>query len=296
MRFLVLSSLLLGACGGGGGATSIPGDFKPTGEKLLTVDGKYDITQDMVDAVTRLTPEAEIESLKQSGSYSTMVEQIGLGEVLYREALKENLHKDPAIQKALMMKEREALAQELLSKRVESRITPEAVQRLYDERGVQYKRPQARARHILVQEEALASEIMKKLSEGADFADLAKEFTIDARTRGEGGDLGWFQRDKLIEEVAAVAFDGEIGQPQGPVETRFGFHIIEPIERRDAIPLDEVRGELENELRKKEYGAVIEEVRAGLAYERFGEVKEIHDKTSAWGANGPAMPHPPGDH
>ncbi|MCB9674290.1 MAG: hypothetical protein H6737_04185 [Alphaproteobacteria bacterium] len=108
MRFLVLSSLLLGACGGGGGATSVPGDFKPTGEKLLTVDGKYDITQDMVDAVTRLTPEAEIESLKQSGSYSTMVEQIGLGEVLYREALKENLHKDPAIQKALMMKEREA--------------------------------------------------------------------------------------------------------------------------------------------------------------------------------------------
>ncbi|MEZ4317802.1 MAG: peptidylprolyl isomerase [Myxococcota bacterium] len=286
-------AVVLGGCNGAPKERT-PGEFKATGEKLLTVNGDAVVTSDMVDAVTRFTSEAELAEHKKTGRYVTMVEQIGLGEVLYREALAAKLDKDPEILKALAMKERETLAQELLAKRVEERITDEAIQRLYDERGVQYKRPQARARHILVTEEALANEIMEKLGKGEDFATLAKEFTIDARTRGEGGNLGWFQRDKLIEEVAAVAFDAEIGKPQGPVQTRFGYHIIEPLERRDAIPLEEVRSELENELRQKEFAAVIEEVKAGLKYERFGEALEVHNATDAWGVTGSDAP--PGDH
>lgn len=294
MRFLVLAALVMGACNNGGDKVRVPGAFEPSGEKLLTVDGKFDVTTDMVAAVTRFTTDAEIENQKQSGGYVKMVEQIALGELLYRQALEAGLDKDPEIIKSLRMKEREALAQEMLAKRVRERVTDAAIQAAYDERAVQYRQPQARARHILVQEQALAEEIMEKLGRGEDFAKLAEEFTIDARTRGEGGNLGWFQRDKLIEEVAAAAFDSPLNKPVGPIETRFGFHVLEPLERRDAIPLEEVHDQIEAELLEKEYGKVIEEVKASLRFERFGELQEIHNRTDAWGVTKGTPP--PGEH
>ncbi len=299
----VLGALALGACNGGGGSSAVPGQFQAKGEKLLTVDGKYTVTSDMMDAVTRNIPDEMIEARKESGEYAKMVEQVGLGEMLYRQAIEAKIHEDPEVKKSLAMKMREVLAQELLASRVEERVNDAAIQTMYDERKVRFQKPQARARHILVTEEALANEIMEKLGRGEDFAALAKEFTIDARTRGEGGDLGWFEREGKLEEVAAVAFDAELNKPQGPIQSRFGFHIIEPLERRDAIPLEEVRDELEAELRQKEYAKVIEEVKASLNYERFGEVKEMHEKADSWGVgNTPSapggapggMPHPPG--
>jgi hypothetical protein len=300
---MVAGVLVLGACNDGGGAKAVPGEFQAKGEKLLSVDGKYAVTSDMMEAVTRNMPAPILEARKESGEYAKMVEQVGLGEMLYRQAIEAKLHEDPDVQKAIAMKMREALAQELLASRVEERVNDAAIQALYDERAVRFKKPQARARHILVTEEALANEIMEKLGKGEDFATLAKEFTIDARTRGDGGDLGWFEREGKLEEVAAVAFDAELNKPQGPIQSRFGFHIIEPLERRDAIPLEEVRDELEGELRQKEYAKVIEEVKASLDYEYFGEVKEMHEKVDAWGVGTPGAPgampggmppHPPG--
>lgn len=293
MRLLVASALFLGACNGGGGANknATPGEFKNTGDKILSVNGTEAIvTEDMVHAITRLTPESELQKRKDSGQYVKMVEQVGLGEYLYREALKAKVHEDKDVQKALKMKAREVLAQELLAKRVEERVTDDAIKAVYDERSVQYKQPQARARHILVKEEALANEIMEKLGKGEKFDALVTEFSADTRTRGKGGDLGWFTRTSLIPEVAEVAFTNDLEKPQGPIETRFGFHIVEPLERRDGVPLEEVKGQLDMELRQKEYGKVLEEVRAAMKIEYYGELKELKDKAPTV----PVLPNMPG--
>jgi parvulin-like peptidyl-prolyl isomerase len=85
------------------------------------------------------------------------------------------------------------------------------------------------ARHIQVSSEKTAREIIKKLNQGADFADLAKEYSEDTGTNTKGGDLGWFSRDQADAEFAQAAFAlKNINDfTQQPVKTSFGYHIIQ---------------------------------------------------------------------
>jgi peptidyl-prolyl cis-trans isomerase C len=94
---------------------------------------------------------------------------------------------------------------------------------------------QVHARHILVDTEAQAEEIRAQLLAGESFVDLAARFSKDVTTREEGGDLGWFTRDELLEPVVAeVAFGQSAGDISQPVPTRLGWHIIETLEFDDA--------------------------------------------------------------
>lgn len=263
MSRIVLCALVVSGC-----AARVPGRFSPGGATLLTVNGEHVVTQEMVDAVTRLSAPGEIAELERSETArAALLDRIALGEWLYQEAVREGLHEDPAVRVGLLMEERDALARELLARRVDARVTDAAIQRLYDERAVQYGRPQAHARHILVETVDRADEVLERLARGEGFADLARELTIDVRTRDGGGDLGWFTREHLIDEVSSVAFEAPIGEVQGPIRTRFGFHVLEVLERRDAVPLDEVRAELAAQVRRSELDAVLTEIRGSLRIE-----------------------------
>ncbi|MCA9568751.1 MAG: peptidylprolyl isomerase, partial [Myxococcales bacterium] len=275
MRVVLLSLSLLAACNPPPPPAAVPGDsaLATDGEVLMTVNGRK-VTDKMMSAVTRNTPDFAIEQRKATGLYAKLVEQVGVGEVLYQAALDDRIHEDPEVQVAIAMNAREVLAQEYFSRKINERVTDGAVQQYYDDRAVQYKRPQAHAAHILVKDQALANEIVAKANAGEDFAALAEQYSEDTVTKAKGGDLGWFQRDKLLVEVADVAFEQEIGKAHGPVETRFGFHIIKPLERREAIPLSEVDSEIRNKLRNDAAEIVMKEIRENLQIERFGETQE----------------------
>ena len=92
--------------------------------------------------------------------------------------------------------------------------------------------PSASARHILVPIEADAKELLKKLEGGADFAELARE-NSGCPSGAEGGALGTFQPGMMVKEFDEVVFSAEVGVPVGPVETQFGFHVIEVTNRDD---------------------------------------------------------------
>ncbi len=96
---------------------------------------------------------------------------------------------------------------------------------------------QVHARHILVDTEAQASEVRERLGSGESFVDLAAEYSKDVTTRNEGGDLGWFAQEELLEPlVAEVAFSQQPGDISEPVATRLGYHIIETL-AFDDLPL-----------------------------------------------------------
>lgn len=100
---------------------------------------------------------------------------------------------------------------------------------------------QVNARHILVRSADAAQAILDRLNNGAGFAQLAAEFSIDSTTRDNGGDLGWFTRSELVDgQLAQVAFDLQPGQIAGPVHSNIGYHIIQTmaIEKR---PVEEER-------------------------------------------------------
>lgn len=83
------------------------------------------------------------------------------------------------------------------------------------------------ARHILVEEETAAADLLERLNAGEDWVKLAADNSTDDASKDQGGDLGWFSRGRMIEPFEQAAFEGQAGEIVGPVETEFGWHLIE---------------------------------------------------------------------
>lgn len=90
----------------------------------------------------------------------------------------------------------------------------------------------ASARHILVPTEEQCNELKTRIEGGEDFAAIAKEFS-GCPSGQQGGALGSFTPGQMVREFDEVVFSGEVGKVLGPVQTQFGFHLIEITERTD---------------------------------------------------------------
>lgn len=84
----------------------------------------------------------------------------------------------------------------------------------------------ATARHILVETEEKCEDIKNQIEGGGDFAGLAKEHS-KCPSGQQGGDLGEFSQGQMVKEFDDVVFSGDLGMVHGPVQTQFGFHLIE---------------------------------------------------------------------
>jgi peptidyl-prolyl cis-trans isomerase C len=162
--------------------------------------------------------------------------------------------------------------QKLLADAVNSKVSvkPEDVEAFYaNERKAnpkEFERPESvKASHILIQVpkgsdaatkaalKAKAEGILKQARAGGDFAELAKQNSQDPGSAPNGGDLGFFARGQMVGPFNDVAFSQKPGTISDLVETEFGFHIIKVIEKKPAgvVPLEEVRGQIEQYLQNK---------------------------------------------
>ncbi len=90
--------------------------------------------------------------------------------------------------------------------------------------------PKATARHILVSTQQECDDLKKQIESGTDFAELAKKHS-QCPSGQRGGDLGEFSQGQMVKEFDQVIFSDEIGKVHGPVQTQFGFHLIDIMSR-----------------------------------------------------------------
>ena len=92
--------------------------------------------------------------------------------------------------------------------------------------------PQASARHNLVDSEEKCNDLKQKITDGENFADVAREHS-SCPSSAKGGDLGSFGPGMMVPEFDKVVFSGEVGKVHGPVQTQFGYHLLEVTSRED---------------------------------------------------------------
>jgi peptidyl-prolyl cis-trans isomerase C len=123
------------------------------------------------------------------------------------------------------------LLDEHLDREVKKAVTPDAVRKLYDDTIKNVKPEQeVRARHILVEKDE-AKKAQGRLKAGEDFGKVAGELSKDPGSKGEGGDLGFFTQDRMVQPFAETAFKLQPGQVSDPVKTQFGWHLIKVEEK-----------------------------------------------------------------
>lgn len=166
------------------------------------------------------------------------------------------------------------LLDEYLSREARKAVTPEAARKLYDETAkAMTPEEEVRARHILVEEEAQAKAALERVKKGEDFAKIAAELSKDPGSGKEGGDLGFFTKDRMVAPFAEAAFKLGKGEVSEPVKSQFGWHVIKVEDRRTkSLPaFDDVKGEIETYLLRKGQQDVILALRGTAKAERLDQ-------------------------
>ena len=155
--------------------------------------------------------------------------------------------------------ERSVLATSAIQGIIADAASDEALQAAYDQR---YPQMEWNASHILVETPEEARDLIGQLEGGADFAELAQEFSTGP-SGPNGGELGWFGPGRMVPEFELAVSGMEDGTFSAPIKTQFGWHVIRLNESREnAPPLEEVRAELVPEIEEAAISAALDELTA----------------------------------
>lgn len=178
--------------------------------------------------------------------------------------LKHGKHSEGTIKDRI---EKKKSLEKLIDKRGSLRVTKAEIEEFYAKNQKFYFEKEAvHARHILFklkpdaekndQSRAMAKveRVQKLIKKGVNFETLAKEFS-EGPTGPKGGDLGFFRRGQMVKPFEDAAFALQVNDVSGPVRTKFGYHLIQVIERREESqkPLAEVKEQIRSSLKNKRF-------------------------------------------
>lgn len=188
--------------------------------------------------------------------YSKTLDIFVDGEVVYQAAVEAKVTDTPEYKVQLNALKEELARKIYLEKQVREKVSDAEVRKLYNEYKNSFKgEKEIKAKHILVDSEAKAKEVIAKLKEEGDFDKLAKEYSK------EPAELGYFTKDLMVPEFADAAFKLKKGQyTKTPVKTQFGYHVILVEDIRDAkpLPLKQIEGKLRAMLAQKTMSDVVQ--------------------------------------
>ncbi|MGG1688129.1 peptidylprolyl isomerase [Pseudalkalibacillus sp. NRS-1564] len=185
------------------------------------LEDKYDVSDKEVDA--------ELDKIKENFETDEQLEQ----------ALQSNGYKD--LEQFKVDVRKQLLAQKAATEGVE--VSDEKLKEFYDENKNLFT--ELEASHILVDDEDTAKEVQKKLEDGGDFAELAKEYSKDGSAEN-GGDLGVFKKGDMVAEFEEAAFALKEGEVSDIVQSQFGYHIIK-LKKKTVMPFEDAKEQVEEQ-------------------------------------------------
>lgn len=237
--------------------------FAAHAETVRTING-VDIDSSVLDvyAETRLQkPAAQITAEEKE----SLTDELGDIYLLSTQDRAKELEQDPRVKAQLELQRRGALAQataqDFLSRNAASdeEILEEYALQIEMAPPLQFK-----ARHILVETQSTATDLIAQLDEGAKFEDLAKEHSTDEGSGPAGGDLGWFSPNQMVppfSEAVAKLEDG--AYTSAPVQSQFGWHVILREDSRESEPptLESVRDVIKQRIEQRKLQDYIAQLR-----------------------------------
>ena len=196
-------------------------------------------------------------------------------ELMAQEALRRGLDKAPEIQAVLELQRKDILGKALVEDFVKQHpVADERVKAEYDQIKAKTGDKEYQPRHILVEDEKLAKQIIVSLNtKKKTFETLAKQYSKDSSAK-EGGDLGWLSPNNLVQDFATAMVALKKGEyTKTPVKTEFGWHIIKLQDERklDFPAIEKVKNRIVSQLIQQDVRKYLAELRATAKIEIPGQ-------------------------
>jgi peptidyl-prolyl cis-trans isomerase C len=192
--------------------------------------------------------------------------------LLAGEAEKQKVQDQPDFAKRLEIARDRALMERFLVSEGAKKTDDASLQASYDEYvKAQPQQTEVRARHILLKDEDAAKKALERVKGGEDFGKVASELSTDPGSGKDGGDLGYFTKDRMVPEFGEAAFKLEPGQISEIVKSQFGFHIIKLEDKRPVKPasFEQVKPQWTQYIVRRNQQDLVARLRKEAKIERF---------------------------
>lgn len=268
-----------------------------SGDGVATVNGES-ITAEQFAAYAERRAGSDPSTLEPRVREQLLNELINI-ELLAQAARNKNLHEQSPLKEQLAFQRETALADAAMSQYLEQNpVNEETIRAEYEQRKGELGGTEYKARHILVEDEEQAKQIITELEGGADFAELAKQHSIEPGADQSGGDLGWFSPQQMVPPFAAAVSAMEPGsRTDAPVQTQFGWHVI-AVEDKRAVPppdFEQVSEQIERFMTNQRIQQYINELRANAEISQDDIVPVTGEETQQTPATEEATEESAGD-
>lgn len=217
---------------------------------LANVNG-VEITERELDETIKRFPKERQGYLKTEQGKKQLLDEIISFELIYNYAKDSGIENEEEYIAQLERAKKEILTQTAVAKIMrEVKVTDEEVESYYAANKHMFNNPEmVNAKHILVESEEKAQQVIAEIKNGKAFEEAAEEFS-SCPSKAQGGNLGNFGRGQMVPEFEEAAFNLQIGELSKPVKTQFGYHIIKVEEKIESSikAFDEVKDMIKNNL------------------------------------------------
>jgi peptidyl-prolyl cis-trans isomerase C len=280
-RVLVLAAALgaLAACQSkGGGTTASTGDTSPT---LATVNGTT-ITQNFFDFYVKAIAGKPASALTPD-QHDQALDNLIRVELVAQQARKEGVDKTADTEDLLELTRLNVLQQTMSERYLkDKKPTEQELRAEYETQVSNLPKLEYHARHILVATQPFAQKVVERLEKGGKFDDIAKQESMDS-SKDNGGDLGWFTPDRMVKPFADAVVSLKPGEyTHTPVQTQYGWHVIQLVETRDLAPppYDQVKQRLEQVVQAKKFKAYTDDLMHNAKVDKKAEAAAPAPKAS----------------